>query len=116
MKIGDSDLPASGASAGSSTTRGVTKEIQDAARNVQAKLFELAAEKLGVKPEDLEMKDGGVVGPRGKNSGLKWEEAAGLIKDSIIGHASSIVEPGYQWAVCRDDGAIEQADEENYKA
>jgi xanthine dehydrogenase YagR molybdenum-binding subunit len=116
VKIGDSDLPASGASAGSSTTGGVTREIQDAARRVQTKLFELAAEKLGAKPEDLEIKEGGVVGPRGKGGGLKWEEAAGLIKDSIIGHASSVVEPGYQWAVVREDGVIDQADEQNYKA
>jgi xanthine dehydrogenase YagR molybdenum-binding subunit len=115
-RIGDSELPASGASAGSSTTRGVENELRQAARNVRAKLFELAAEKLEVSADQLEIRDGGVVAQRNGAKKLTWQEATSLIKDSILGHERSIVEPGYQWALCRDDGTVEQANEENYRA
>jgi xanthine dehydrogenase YagR molybdenum-binding subunit len=116
VKLGDSDLPKSGASAGSSTTGGVTREIEQAAQRVLGQLFELAAEKLGVAANQLEMKPGGVVGPRNKAGGLTWEDATGLIKDSIIGFAPTVVEPGYEWAVCRESGEIEQASREDYRA
>lgn len=116
VRIGDSDYPASGASAGSSTTGGVTREIERAADTARQQLLELAAGKLKAEAGRLEIRDGGVIGVQGKPGGLSWEEATSLIKDSIIGHADTLVEPGYQWAVCRDGGEVEQANEENYRA
>ncbi len=116
VKIGDSDLGRSAASAGSGTTNALTKEMGDAFRNVSKQLFDLVGAKLNVPADQLEIRDGGVVGPRGKGGGLKWEDAAGLIKDSIIGFAPTVVEPGYEWVVIREDGTMEQASEEEYKA
>ena len=116
VKIGDSDLGWSAASAGSGTTGALTKELGDAFRNVSKQLFDLVAAKLNVASGDLEIREGGVIGPKGKGGGMKWDDAAGLIKDSIIGFAPTVVEPGYQWVVIREDGTMEQANEQEYKA
>lgn len=115
VSIGRSEYGASGASAGSSTTRTVAREISDAAKRVLPQLLELAAEKLGVNDSSLQIRDGGVIAPRGK-AGLSWTEATALIQDSLIGHAPTLLEPGAQWTVIRDDGTVEQATDENYLA
>jgi xanthine dehydrogenase YagR molybdenum-binding subunit len=119
VKIGDSDFGKSAASAGSGTTGALTGELtgrNGAIGNVQKQLFDLVGAKLNVAADQLEIRPGGVIGPKGKGGGMKWDDAAGLIKDSIIGFAPTIVEPGYQWAIVREDGTIDQASEEDYKA
>jgi CO/xanthine dehydrogenase Mo-binding subunit len=116
VKIGRSEYGASSGSAGSSTTGAVTREIRDAAQRVLKQLFELVGKQTGADPGRLEIRDGGVIGPRGGGGGTSWEDATKLIKDTLVGHAPTSLEPGMQWYLVRDDGTIEQANEENYKA
>ncbi len=116
VKIGDSDYGSSGASAGSSTTRGLENEVQRAVQAVLQKLFEVVAPKMGAAgPRDCQVIEGPKVSARSGKT-IDWDEACGMLKDSIMSYAPTIVEPGSQWALVRDDGTIEQATEENYKA
>lgn len=116
VKVGDSDFGASGASAGSSTTGGVTREVQSAARSVLAKFFEEVAPKLKAAAGDLEIREGGRVGVKGGNQSVPWDEACGMLRDTVLGHAPTIVDPGWQFAIIKDDGSIEQASEETHLA
>ena len=87
VKIGDTDLPRSGTSAGSSTTPSVTREITAAVEEVKRRLFELVAPELGAGAADLEIRPGGKVGVRGDAAKeLDWDRATRLISESIIGH------------------------------
>jgi len=116
VKIGDSEYGTSGASAGSSTTGGVSREVQNAVQAVLLKLFEVVAPKIGAAgPRDCQVIEGPKVSSRGGKT-IDWDEACGMLKDSIMSYAPTIVEPGSQWALVRDDGRIEQATEEDYKA
>jgi len=116
VKIGDSEFGASGASAGSSTTAGVLNEIREAAKRVLPQLYELVAERLRVDAGDLTIREDGTIGPRRGDRGLPWKEACSLINDTLIGHAGPPLAPDAQWYVMREDGAVEQATEEDYKA
>lgn len=116
VRIGDSDFGASGASAGSSTTGMVTSEVQKASKSVLEKFFEAIAEKMKAGAGDLEIREGGRVGIKGREQSVEWNEACGWLRDSVLGHVPTVVDPDAQWAVCHEDGSIEQADEENYRA
>ncbi len=114
VRIGDSDFGASGASAGSSTTGMVTTELRKAAEAVKGRFFEEIAGKLKVDAKDLELREGGRVGVRGQEKVLEWDEACGLLRDTVLGHAPTIVDPDSQFAIVHDDGEIEQASEETH--
>lgn len=116
VRVGDSDFGASGASAGSSTTGGVTREVQSASRSVLNKFFEEIAPKLKAEAKDLEVREGGRVGVKGASQAIPWDEACGMLRDTVIGHAPTIVDPGWQWAFVHEDGSIEQASEETHLA
>jgi len=116
VRVGDSDFGASGASAGSSTTGMVTMEIQKAAKSVRDKFFEEIAGKMKAKSGDLEVREGGRIGLRGREQSIPWDEACGFLRDSVLGHVPTIVDPDAQWCVVTDDGEFEQASEENYRA
>ena len=116
VRVGDSQYGASGASAGSSTTGGVTQEIRKAFDAVRSKFFEEIAPKLKAAAGDLEIREGGRVGAKGQDASVTWDEACGMLRDTVLGHASTIVDPEYQFAIIHEDGRIEQATEETHLA
>lgn len=77
VRIGDSRFPASGGSGGSTTVGGVSSSTRRAAKNALVQVFEKAAPKLGVNPNQLEAVDGviRVQGDPGKS--LTWRQALG---------------------------------------
>lgn len=105
VSIGDSDLPRSGGSGGSSTTGMIHREVSDAAKNAHVKLFELVAKQLGVNANDLVIGSGGSIGAKGGKS-LSWEEACRLIPDVLIGMLHSPIVPPDRWYVCDDEGNV----------
>lgn len=114
VKIGSSEYGNSGASAGSSTTGGVSREIQEAAKRALAQLFDVVAEKLGVPASTLEIQEGGEIAPRGRK-GLSWSAATALLRDTVIGHASTPKDPDAQWCVLSDeDDSVRQMTEKDY--
>lgn len=116
VRIGDSDFGASGASAGSSTTGGVTAELRKASESVLGKFFEEIAGKMKAEKGDLEIREGGRVGVKGRPGSVSWEEACGYLRDAVLGHAPTIVDPDAQWAIVHEDDSIEQATEETHLA
>lgn len=77
VSIGDSKLPASGGSGGSTTVGGISSSTRRAAKNALVQVFEKAAPKLGVNPDQLEAVDGviRVQGEPGKS--LTWRQVLG---------------------------------------
>jgi xanthine dehydrogenase YagR molybdenum-binding subunit len=77
VHIGDSRFPASGGSGGSTTIGGISSSTRRAAKNALVQVFEKAAPKLGVSPDQLEAVDGviRVQGEPGKS--LTWRQALG---------------------------------------
>ncbi len=61
VRIGDSSYGSSGASAGSSTTRGVEWEVKRAVSSVLKTLFEEVASKLDADVSGLELLEGGKI-------------------------------------------------------
>ena len=114
IRVGDSDFGASGASAGSSTTGSVTQEMKKACESVRTKFFAEIAPKLKADPDKLEIREGGRVGIQGEEKSVPWDDACGLLRDTVLGHAPTIVDPGSEFAIVHDDGTIEQAREETH--
>lgn len=76
LNIGDSRLPVSGGSGGSTTVGGVSSSTRRAAVNARDALFVKVAPSLGVAPEQLEAVDG-VIRVKGDTSkSLTWKQAA----------------------------------------
>jgi xanthine dehydrogenase YagR molybdenum-binding subunit len=77
VHIGDSRLPTSGGSGGSTTVGGVSSSTRRAAKNALVQVFEKAAPKLGANPDQLKAVDGmiRVQGEPGKS--LTWRQALG---------------------------------------
>ncbi len=77
VSIGDSKLPTSGGSGGSTTVGGISSSTRRAAKNALVQVFEKAAPKLGVNPDQLEAVDGviRVQGEPGKS--LTWRQVLG---------------------------------------
>ena len=114
VRIGNSRYGSSGASAGSSTTRGVEWEVKRAVAKVLEALFEEVAPKLGTNTASMELLEGGKI--RAAQKEFSWEEVCGHLKDTVMSHAPTPVDPDYQWAVIDEDGRIQQASEEEYHA
>ena len=79
LNIGDTQLPTSGLSAGSTTVGGVSASTRRAALNAREQLFAKVAPALGASAEQLEAVGGQirVKGNPGKN--LSWKQATGRL-------------------------------------
>ena len=78
-EIGDSTLPFSGGSGGSTTAASVTPAIRVTSLNALDALFAKVAPTLGAKPEDL-VAEGGRIHVKGNTAkGLAWKDACKLI-------------------------------------
>ncbi|MBI1357348.1 MAG: molybdopterin-dependent oxidoreductase [Acidobacteria bacterium] len=75
VNIGDSNLPPSGASGGSTTVGGVSASTRRAAVNALEKLKEVVAPELGVAADDLEAKGGRLVSKSDSSKSIGWDEA-----------------------------------------
>jgi xanthine dehydrogenase YagR molybdenum-binding subunit len=75
LVIGNNDLPAAGASGGSTTVGGVSSAMRKSGMNALAKLYEAAAPALGAQPEELEAVDGHVRVKGSPNKSLTWAAA-----------------------------------------
>ena len=53
---------------------------------------------------------------RAASKEYSWEEVCGQLKDTVMSHAPTPVDPEYQWAVIDEEGRIQQASEEEYHA
>lgn len=106
VSIGDSDLPRSGASGGSSTTGQINREVRDAAKNALGKLFDVVAGALDADAKDLEVRSGGVISVKGGGNSMTWEDACSRIPDVLIGLMDSPIVPPDRWYVTDDDGVV----------
>lgn len=75
LRIGDSTLPPSGASGGSTTVGGVSSSTRKAAVNALAKLFDKVAPSLGTSAEQLEAVDGRIQVKGDPSKSLTWKAA-----------------------------------------
>jgi xanthine dehydrogenase YagR molybdenum-binding subunit len=89
LNIGDSALPNSGASGGSSTVGGVSSSTRKATLNALAKLYEAVAPSLGAESDGLEAVDGSIRVKDNPAKSLTWEAAC-----KKIGAAGKISEIG----------------------
>lgn len=84
VTIGDSRLPASGASGGSTTVGGVSSSTRRASQNALEQLFAKVAPDLGVPPDQLEAV-GGKVQVKGNSSrSLTWQQASARLGGTPI--------------------------------
>jgi len=79
VNIGSSKYPMSGASGGSTTVGAVSESHRRAAQDAIAKIFDLAAPKLGVNSGALEASNGRVGVKGNASKSLSWKEACGLL-------------------------------------
>jgi xanthine dehydrogenase YagR molybdenum-binding subunit len=75
LNIGDSSLPPSGGSGGSTTVGGVSSSTRKSTVNALAKLFETVAPSLGAQPDQLEAVDGHVRVKGNPAKSLTWAAA-----------------------------------------
>lgn len=79
MVIGTNDLPASGASGGSSTVGGVSASSRDAATQALNAVLEGAAKELGVGMDNLEAWGGKIQELGNPSNSMTWKEACNLL-------------------------------------
>ncbi len=75
VNIGDSKLPVSGASGGSTTVGGVSASTRRAAVDCLAKLKEVVAGDLGVAADDIVAKGGKLMAKGDSSKSIGWKEA-----------------------------------------
>jgi xanthine dehydrogenase YagR molybdenum-binding subunit len=75
VEIGDSLLPASGASGGSTTVGGISASTRRASVKAVEKLKEVVAPDLGVAVDDLVVKDGKIFAKNAPNKSIAWKDA-----------------------------------------
>ncbi len=75
VEMGDSVLPVSGASGGSTTVGGVSASTRRAATHALRKLAEVVAPDLGVSAEDVAIADGKVFAASDPSKSLSWQDA-----------------------------------------
>ena len=75
LKIGDSSLPPSGASGGSTTVGGVSSSSRKSTVNALAKLFDAVAPSLGTTPDQLAAVDGRIQVKDDPSKSLTWKAA-----------------------------------------
>jgi xanthine dehydrogenase YagR molybdenum-binding subunit len=79
VSIGDSRLPSSGSSGGSTTVGGVSASTRRAAVNALREVFAKVAPRLAAAPEDLEAVGGRIRRKTDPSRSLSWKEAAALV-------------------------------------
>ena len=84
LTVGDSSLPPSGASGGSTTVGGVSSSTRKATVNALNKLFEVAAPTLGAQPDQLEAVDSHIRVKDNPNKSLTWQAACRKMGTSKI--------------------------------
>ncbi len=75
LSIGDSTLPVSGASGGSTTVGGVSSSSRIAAINALGKLLEAVAPAMGVAADELEAVDGKIQQKGKPSNSMTWKQA-----------------------------------------
>ena len=88
LKIGDSSLPPSGASGGSTTVGGVSSSTRKSTVNALAKLLDAVAPSLGGAADQLEAVDGRIQVKGDPSKSLTWKAACqklGVNKISVMG-------------------------------
>ncbi len=88
LKIGDSSLPPSGASGGSTTVGGVSSSTRKSTMNALGKLVEAVAPSLGTTADQLEAVDGRIQVKGNSSKSLTWKAACqklGVSKISEMG-------------------------------
>jgi xanthine dehydrogenase YagR molybdenum-binding subunit len=84
VHIGRNAYPESGGSGGSTTVGGVSVSSRHASTEALKALFEVAAPKLGVKPESLEARDGEIRQIDQPSNKVAWKEACALLGPNSI--------------------------------
>lgn len=79
VNIGNSKLPTSGPSGGSTTIGGVSESTRRASLDAINHIFQLAAKKLSVEADVLEAKKGRIQSSKDANKSLSWKEACSLL-------------------------------------
>jgi xanthine dehydrogenase YagR molybdenum-binding subunit len=79
VRIGDSRLPASGASGGSTTIGGVSAASRRAAQTALEELLAKVAPELGVSPEELRAVNGRIEVRHDRRRFLTWKQATSLL-------------------------------------
>jgi xanthine dehydrogenase YagR molybdenum-binding subunit len=94
VSIGDSRLPASGASGGSTTVGGVCAASRRAALNALEQIFAKVATHLGVAPDQLEVAEGIIRVKTDHSNSLSWKEAVAKLGVNPITVTGSNPGPG----------------------
>ena len=84
VNIGNSKLPISGASGGSTTVGGTTASTRRAAVNALEELMGVVAPSLGVDAADLVAKDGKIFAKSDSSKSLTWQEACKKLGNRTI--------------------------------
>ena len=92
VSIGDTNFGLGPSSGGSQTVAGISPAVRNAAYTAKMRLFNIAAETLEVKPEDLEIADGNISVKSSPDKKLSWKELTAKI-------------PGGQFTVYSERGA-----------
>ena len=82
-----------GVTAGSRSTRVAGLAIVKAVEDLKRQWFPIVAEKLGVKPEDLEFGDNRIYVKKDPSKGMSFKEAAALLKAPIKGSGTFTLPP-----------------------
>jgi len=93
VKIGKSEYPVSGGSGGSTTIGGISVSSRTAATAALNALCEVVAPKLGVKPDELEARDGLIRQVGRATNAMPWKAACALLGPNNITKRGSNV-PG----------------------
>ena len=88
IKIGNSDYPWAPISGGSLTTPSVAPATRDASLKAAGQLKQMAAEKLEISPEDIELKDGRLVSKTNPDKSVTLREMARSMGRETVFHGS----------------------------
>jgi xanthine dehydrogenase YagR molybdenum-binding subunit len=94
VKIGDSTLPQSGPSGGSTTVGGVSSSTRKAAQDALREVLAKVAPALGTTPETLVARGGRIEVAGDAAKGLPWKEAAAKIGAVPISVSTKTPQPG----------------------
>ena len=84
VRLGDTQFPEGPGSGGSVTTNSVAPAVRLAANQARAKLFELAAPLVGVKPEELAAAHGKIFAASDKTKAVSFKQAAAKMSGESI--------------------------------
>lgn len=108
VHIGDSRLPASGGSGGSTTVGGVSSAARRAAQNALATVFNKVAPQLETTPDELEARDGKIQVQGDPERSMTWRQAVGLLGRSPV--TANGANPGEGDLTNSGAGGVQMAD------